>query len=132
MEMYAPAFWTPDFLAEFKARRKYDLTKYLPVLFNGDNTWGQILPPYGNRTFTGAGTDGGQGVNDDYRTTLTELNQRYIQHMQDWSHQKGLEFSNQPAYNLPLDMVRPSTTWISALKTVQSLTVVPGRPDPTP
>ncbi|KAH7403781.1 hypothetical protein BKA64DRAFT_777464 [Cadophora sp. MPI-SDFR-AT-0126] len=104
MEMYAPAFWTPDFLAEFRARRKYDLTKYLPVLFNGDNVWGQILPPYGNRTYIGGGSDGGQGVNDDYRTTLTELNQRYIQHMQDWSHQKGLEFSNQPAYNLPIDM----------------------------
>jgi hypothetical protein len=106
MEMIAAAWWTPDFLAEFKARRGYDFAKYLPFIYNGENYWGQLVPTYINRTLLGAGTDGGQSVNDDYRTTLNELYQRYIGHMQDWSHRKGLKFSNQPAYNLPLDMVR--------------------------
>lgn len=105
MEMIAAAWWTPDFLYEFKARRGYDFTKYLPFIYNGENSWGQIVPTYINRTLLGVGTDGGQRINDDYRTTLNELYQRYIGHMQDWSHKKGLKFSNQPAYNLPLDMV---------------------------
>ncbi|KAH8679546.1 hypothetical protein BGZ60DRAFT_554003 [Tricladium varicosporioides] len=104
MEMIAAAWWTPEFLSEFKARRGYDLTKYLPFLYNGENTWGQAIPPYLNRTLLGVGTDGGQSVNDDYRATLNELHQKYLGHMQDWSHSKGLKFSNQPAYNLPLDM----------------------------
>ncbi|KAM3082308.1 hypothetical protein ACMFMG_004752 [Clarireedia jacksonii] len=104
MEMIATAWWTPDFLHEFETRRGYDLTKYLPFIYNGENTWGQLVPPYVNRTLLGIGTDGGQGINDDYRATLNELYQRYIGHMQDWSHKKGLKFSNQPAYNLPLDM----------------------------
>ncbi|PVH75254.1 hypothetical protein DL98DRAFT_602280, partial [Cadophora sp. DSE1049] len=104
LEMIAAAWWTPDFLSEFKARRGYDFTKYLPFIYNGENYWGQLVPTYINRTILGAGTDGGQRVNDDYRTTLNDLYQRYLEHMQDWSHSRGLKFSNQPAYGLPLDM----------------------------
>lgn len=105
MEMYAPAHWTPNLLAHFESKRGYDLTKYLPVIFNGENTWGRFSAPYGNQTFLGAATDGGLAVNDDYRTTLTELNRDYIKGIRDWAKGKGLEFSNQPSYNLPLDMV---------------------------
>jgi len=103
--MYSPVWWTPDFLTQFKARRGYDFDEYLPFIFNGENTWGTISAPYGERTYLGAGSDGGEGANNDYRSTLTELNQRYIAHMEDWTHGLNLQFSNQPAYNLPLDLV---------------------------
>jgi hypothetical protein len=106
MEMYAPAHWTPDLLSHFKSRRNYDLTKYLPVIFNGENTWSRFSAPYGNQTYLGAGTDGGLAVNDDFRKTLTELNQNYVKGIRNWVRKKGLEFSIQPSYNLPLDMVR--------------------------
>ena len=92
MEMVATAWWAPDFLSEFKARRGYDFIKYLSFIYNGENYWGQLVPTYLNRTLLGAGTDGGQSVNNDYRTTFNELYQRYVGHMQDWPHSRGLKF----------------------------------------
>jgi hypothetical protein len=51
--------WTPDFLAEFRKRRGYDITPYLPALIGDDgpataairHDWGQTLTELANENF---------------------------------------------------------------------------------
>ena len=67
------AFWTPELLEEFKERRGYDLTPYLPTLFI-DNYYsyyahGQDTDAQPNFEFG----DEGYQIREDFYKTLTEL-----------------------------------------------------------
>ena len=107
MEMLATLWWTPGFLSTFENRLGYSLVKYLPFLYIADNQWGQFFPSYLETYFDDR--QPADAINQyvlDYRKVLNEGYQKYIQHMVDWAHLRGFKYSNQPAYNLPLDMVR--------------------------
>jgi len=106
MEMMAPLWWTPDFLARFRRARGYDPIKYLPVFFQARNLWNVYGEPYDSvYVIEGEPSDGGKYA-EDYRLTLTEGYQEYLKQHQKWAESRGMGHSTQPAYNMPLDMVR--------------------------
>jgi len=106
MEILAALYWTPGLLERFEEARGYSLVKYLPLLFTMTNSWGGSVPPYTETFAYGEYTADGTSIhNVDYRTTLNEGYQEYITHFVNWAHSKGLQYSNQPAYNLPMQMV---------------------------
>jgi hypothetical protein len=76
LEVYG-ADWTDDLLPEFKRRRGYDLTPYLPELASGtDETSAE--------------------VRHDWGLTLTELiNERYLTPINDWAKAHGTRFRSQ-------------------------------------
>ena len=81
LEVYA-ADWTPDFLQEFKKRRGYDLTPYLPALA------GDIGP----KTLD---------IRHDWGKTLTELvDENYLTPINEWARQHGTKFRSQ-TYGYP-------------------------------
>ncbi|HEV3202416.1 MAG TPA: glycosyl hydrolase, partial [Bryobacteraceae bacterium] len=74
--------WTANFLEEFRKRRGYDLTPYLPALA-GD---------IGEKT--GA-------IRHDWGKTLSELaDQNYLKPLTEWAHQHGTRFRSQ-SYGIP-------------------------------
>ena len=69
--------WTPDFLDEFRKRRGYDLTPYLPALA-GD---------IGEHT---------AAIRHDWARTLTELlDQRYLTPLAEWAHSHNTRLRSQ-------------------------------------
>lgn len=107
MEILAALYWTPDFLSRFEQEIGYSLVKYLPLLYNPKNTWNGGILAYPELYQYGEYTADNTSVHDlDYRTVLTSGYQDYIDHFEEWSHSRGVEYSNQPAYNLPLEMLR--------------------------
>ena len=70
LEVQEDLWWTDDFLEQFRKRRGYDLTPYLPVLrepgYNDPYFEGAIGPPAYNVT-------GGDAIRADYWKTVSEL-----------------------------------------------------------
>ena len=78
--------WTGDFLAEFRQRRGYDLTPYLPALA-GD---------IGEKTMA---------IRHDWGRTLTELaNENYLRPLTDWAHRHGTLFRSQTYGTPPVNL----------------------------
>ncbi len=74
--------WTPQLLAEFRKRRGYDLTPYLPALI------GDIGPKTAD-------------IRYDWATTLAELcEERYLKPLTEWAHQHKTLFRSQ-TYGTP-------------------------------
>ncbi len=81
LEVYN-ADWTPDFLEQFRKRRGYDLTPYLPALA-GD---------IGEKT---------KAIRHDWGQTLSELcDENYLRPMTEWAHRHGTKFRSQ-TYGIP-------------------------------
>ncbi|HUB79342.1 MAG TPA: glycosyl hydrolase [Bryobacteraceae bacterium] len=78
--------WTGDFPAEFRKRRGYDLTPYLPALA-GD---------IGEKTMA---------IRHDWGRTLTELaNENYLQPLTEWAHRHGTLFRSQTYGTPPVNL----------------------------
>jgi hypothetical protein len=76
LEVYG-SNWTSDFLKEFRTRRGYDLTRYLPALI-GES--GSVTSE----------------IRHDWGRTLTELaNENYLRPIRDWAAQHGTRFRSQ-------------------------------------
>jgi hypothetical protein len=72
------ANWTPDFFAEFKKRRGYDLKPFLKFLFSKEN-----------REIVGR-------VKSDYRQTMSDLMlENFTQNFTKWAHSKNAKNTNQ-------------------------------------
>jgi hypothetical protein len=81
LEVFA-SDWTPDLLEEFRKRRGYDLTPWLPALV-GD-----------------MGEETGS-IRHDWGKTLTELaNERYLTPIEEWARKNGTRFRSQ-TYGIP-------------------------------
>jgi len=81
LEVYA-SDWTPKLLEEFRQRRGYDLTPYLPALA-GD---------IGDKT---------AAIRHDWGQTLYELSdENYLRPVTEWAHQHGTRFRSQ-TYGMP-------------------------------
>lgn len=102
---YPVILWTKDLLLEFKERRGYDLTPYLPALFikgmfqhsdtrNLDKpSEYEFIDPIFNRQ-----------VRNDYYQTLTDLvNEKHIAVLQSWAHSHNMQLRYQ-IYGLPTEM----------------------------
>jgi hypothetical protein len=78
--------WTGDFLAEFRQRRGYDLTSYLPALA-GD---------IGEKTMA---------IRHDWGRTLTELaDENYLKPLTEWAHRHGTLFRSQNYGTPPVNL----------------------------
>jgi hypothetical protein len=104
MEMLSSLYWTPSLLTRFEQDRGYSALPCLPALFQPQNNWNAIVPSY-NEMYT-LGNQKDSACNTDYRRTLNAGYQDYIAHFSHWTNRIGIRYSNQPAYNLPLEMVR--------------------------
>jgi hypothetical protein len=81
LEVYS-ADWSPDFMEQFRKRRGYDLTPYLPALA-GD---------IGTKTLD---------IRHDWGKTLTELvDENYLTPINEWAKQHGTRFRSQ-TYGYP-------------------------------
>jgi hypothetical protein len=82
---YFAANWTPDFFAEFAARRGYDLKQHLAELA-GDGD-----------------PDAAARVREDYRRTIGELHEAYIARWTEWSHAHG-SLTREQAHGAPANI----------------------------
>lgn len=95
--------WTPALLTSFSDIRRYQLRKYLPLIVNNNN--GAVGSLVSLSTFVTNEADSGQKYINDYRQTLSELNRNYLETLDMWAQSLGMQFSAQPGYNLPVDML---------------------------
>lgn len=105
--MLAALYWTPDFLSRFEHEMGYSLIKYLPLLYDSSNAWLADSSAYPELYQYGKYTLDNQSVHNlDYHAVLGSGYLDYINHFENWSHSRGIGYSNQPAYNLPMEMLR--------------------------
>lgn len=106
LELMEDLPWTERFLAEFKARRGYDLTPYLPFIVQPGwmQAWNEhYSPPYYQSA--GAG-DVAERVRADYRQTVSDLILgNFVEPFVAWNHAHGLEAKFQ-AHGGPLDILK--------------------------
>ncbi|KAF2136702.1 uncharacterized protein K452DRAFT_127448 [Aplosporella prunicola CBS 121167] len=102
LEMETSLWWTPGFQDKFEQNRGYSIRECLPLLMQPSNYWVQSMMPW-TETFVSANSTFTENCNEDYRITLNEGYQEYLGHYQQWAHGLGIEYSAQPAYNLPLN-----------------------------
>ncbi|KAI8267686.1 hypothetical protein K4K58_007307 [Colletotrichum sp. SAR11_239] len=98
-------WWTHDFADSFRTQRGYDIATCLPFLIQRENYWAAQNLPYGESFLSQDNKTLVSRCNDDYRLTLQHGYEEYIRATSEWAHERGLEYSNQPAYNLPLNML---------------------------
>ena len=102
------AFWTPELLEEFKERRGYDLTPYLPTLFI-DNYYsyyahGQDTDAQPNFEFG----DEGYQIREDFYKTLTELfTENHVEKIRDWAHGHNMTLRYQ-VYGASMELTQPT------------------------
>lgn len=104
MEMNAGVWWTSGLEEKFLDSLGYDIRTCLPFLLIQDNSWAQQVIPYGEEFRSVNHTYSDKCV-DDYRLILQQGYGEYVKAHVTWARKKGLEYSNQPAYNLPLSAV---------------------------
>ncbi len=92
LEFLTELHWTPKMLGEFRSRRGYPLTPYLPLV------QGESAAVY---TFEDAAVS--DRIRWDYFQTLSDLFiDNHVTLLDDWAHTLGMKFRNQP-YGAPLD-----------------------------
>ncbi|HWU71936.1 MAG TPA: glycosyl hydrolase [Sphingomonas sp.] len=105
LELMQDIPWSPDFLAQFKARRGYDLTPYLPFVLQPGwmQAWGEHWsPPY----FDAHTPAVAERVRSDYRRTVSDLIfEGFIDPFVAWNHRHGLEAKFQ-AHGGAIDIIR--------------------------
>jgi hypothetical protein len=102
-ELPADAYWSDGFLEQFKQRRGYDLTPYLPLVFQPH--WMNPYLPMDATTplYTMPGV--GDRVMADYRLTVSELMQEdFLLPFAKWSSRHGLVSRIQP-HGSPTDLI---------------------------
>ncbi|KAJ3958945.1 hypothetical protein N0V92_004486 [Colletotrichum tropicale] len=98
-------WWTHDFADSFRTQRGHDIATCLPFLIQRENYWAAQNLPYGESFLSQDNNTLVSRCNDDYRLTLQSGYEEYIRATSEWAHERGLEYSKQPAYNLPLNML---------------------------
>ncbi|KAI8240548.1 hypothetical protein K4K55_000673 [Colletotrichum sp. SAR 10_96] len=105
MEIDTALWWTHDFADSFRTQRRYDIATCLPFLIQRENYWAAQNLPYGESFLSQDNNTLVSRCNDDYRLTLQHGYKKYIRTTSEWALERGLEYSNHPAYNLPLNML---------------------------
>jgi hypothetical protein len=106
-ELSTERHFSADFLAEFQARRGYDLRPYLPLV---------VLPGADNHMIEASGittaapfafdlsTDA--GIRHDYQQTVSDLFiERFVQTSTAWAEARGMTFRLQP-YGIKVDVIK--------------------------
>lgn len=109
LELMPDLYWSEDLLAQFKRRRGYDLTPYLPLLIQPG--WVEAWTPHWSRPYyeMPAGPQGGDvgaRVREDYRRTISELIiENFYGPFVAWNHAHGLVARVQ-AHGAPSDTLK--------------------------
>ena len=104
LEVQEYIFWSDDFLREFKARRGYDLTPFLPVLRQPGYNDFYFSHPGDHPLYDVART--GDTIRDDYWKTVAELMFENFYHPFDtWAKDHGL-LSRVQAHGAPVDLLK--------------------------
>lgn len=82
----------------------YDILPYLPLIIYKNNNDHQFASAPGIANVVTDAADHGAGHVNNFRTILTDGYNEYNQAISSWLHSLGLHLSNQPGYNLPLEM----------------------------
>jgi len=102
----AELFWTHDFASEFKARRGYEITKYLPLMFvqGMHKYWVPEFEPTPDFELP----DGsGYRFRHDYYETETDLYvDNHIGVIAAWARRHGMAFRSQVAFGNSFDVTR--------------------------
>lgn len=105
LELMQDLPWGESFLSEFRKRRGYDLTPWLPLVLQPGwmQAWGEhYSPPY----FDAAGGALGDRVRTDYRRTVSDLMfAGFIEPFVAWNHARGLKARFQ-AHGGAFDIIR--------------------------
>ncbi|WP_169802890.1 glycosyl hydrolase [Sphingobium herbicidovorans] len=105
LELMQDIQWGPELLNEFKKRRGYDLTPYLPFVVQPGwmQAWNEHWsPPY----FDAQGNGLGERVRTDYRRTVSDMMiEGFIQPFVGWNHAMGLKAKFQ-AHGGAFDIIR--------------------------
>jgi len=102
LEVEAETYWTDNFLNEFRKRRGYDLTPWLP--FIGTPGRGEIYPPYRSEPwFEGSNAE---RVRKDYWQTVSDLwIDNFFAPLVDFLHAQGL-MARVQAHGAPVDLLK--------------------------
>jgi hypothetical protein len=106
LELASEWSWTDDFLAEFEARRGYDLSPYLPVNYvpAWDNKYLSVLME--QRPCFDLEGDLGARIRHDFEQTVSDLfTERFAQAMTDWANANGMQ-SRIQAYGVRADTLK--------------------------
>ena len=102
-ELPADAFWSDGFLEQFKRRRGYDLTPYLPLVFQPHWMNPYLQMDATTPLYTMAGV--ADRVMADYRLTVSELMQEnFLVPFAAWARRHGL-VSRMQAHGSPTDLI---------------------------
>lgn len=117
LEMPFTQKWTADFMAEWRKRRGYDLTPFLPALFHTDQQArvpsGMFASFYPKDRFTLRGVDM-ERVREDYRQTWSDLfRERFVSQINGWAASQDLGTRFQLYGSFPID-----TSWASSAVTI--------------
>ena len=111
-ELVGPYFWTDNFLAEFRHRRGYDLSPYLPLLMtcesdgHGENGSAMARMDGASLVCFDFGDGVGERIRYDYEKTLAEIFIEYfIEEMEQWGHKHGVK-SRVQCYGHVMDNMR--------------------------
>jgi len=103
LELMTDLHWSDDFLDQFRARRGYDLTPYLPYILQPGwmNPWNpRVSPPYY------VSDDTGDRVRADYRATVSDLLiENFWEPFVAWNHAHGFKARLQ-AHGGPSNLIR--------------------------
>lgn len=103
LEVAANLFWSDDFLTEFRRRRGYDLTPYLPIL--KIDSYSEPFGRFADFPFFEM-EDIGPQVRHDYRLTVSELMyERFYSQFNKWAHDHKL-ISRTQAHGSPTDVLK--------------------------
>ncbi|WP_239154679.1 glycosyl hydrolase [Amycolatopsis sp. FDAARGOS 1241] len=107
LELHAtPILWTPKMESEFRSRRRYDMAKYLPMMFvQGESDF--PVPPKEPRPDFSFSDGSASKIRHDYYETLTDLYiANHLQVFQDWAKQYGMQYKAQATYLQDLEPIR--------------------------
>lgn len=97
--------WGYDFMDEFKARRGYDLTPHLPLVFKQKSMMMTAATPYlyvcQDETFFK------KLINDLYQTMTDMYMENVLSPIQTWLHGVGMTLRAEISYGLPFEISQP-------------------------
>ena len=106
-------FWGYHFLEEFRARRGYELTPYLPfIVKNG----GQVPDVFVYHYHMEDTVKEDKIKNDLYQTMTDCYMENMLKPMQEWLHSRGMQLRAEVAYGLPFE-VSQSGKYVDGIET---------------
>ncbi len=99
-------FWVPDMAEEFRERRGYDPTRYLPLFFvqGMSRYWVPESEPTPDFELPSGSA---RRLRNDFYETLTDLYvDEHLAPFADWADQRGMQYRTQAAYGQSLEAVR--------------------------